>query len=202
MPRDFLQLASGIVTVYSFIIIFRILITWFRGFDTGGVGRFLSAIADPYLNLFRGIRFLHMGTLDFSPVLGIMLLQVLASILRYLALTGVISPLVILAAVALAIWQTVFSILVFFGILAVVRFAGILFMRGPAPGFFFVLDSILEPFTLIVRKCLPGGRNIPYPQTLAITIVFITLVCLLGIFFVEPSLYVLLGWSFAPKAGV
>jgi len=193
--RELLHLSSGIITIYSFIIIFRILLTWFRGFDFGGPWRFICSITDPYLNLFRGIRFLQLGSMDLSPVLGIILLQILASILKYAAITGMLTPLTILTAVALAVWQTIISILIFFGIIAAIRFVSIVFMRGPAGGFFFVLDSILEPFTLAVRKCVPGGRNLTYPRALMIMAILITIICVLGLIFVEPLILSLFGLS-------
>lgn len=34
-------------------------------------GQILASICDPYMNYFRGIRFLRIGNMDFSPVLSI-----------------------------------------------------------------------------------------------------------------------------------
>ena len=61
--------------LYNFVLIVRVLLTWFPnppGFIIGPV----STLADPYLNLFRGIIPPIGGTLDLSPVLAFLSINV------------------------------------------------------------------------------------------------------------------------------
>lgn len=69
---NFLQL-------YSLLLIVRILLSWFQTQNWAmQVMSFLSPITDPYLNLFRSI-IPPLGGIDFSPILAIMLLNIVQS---------------------------------------------------------------------------------------------------------------------------
>ncbi|MEH1834722.1 MAG: YggT family protein [Nostoc sp.] len=64
------------IQIYTLLLIIRVLLTWFpninwynQPFTT------LSQITDPYLNLFRSI-IPPLGGMDFSPMLAIILLQI------------------------------------------------------------------------------------------------------------------------------
>jgi uncharacterized protein YggT (Ycf19 family) len=63
------------INLYNFVLIVRVLLTWFPnppGFIIGPV----STLADPYLNLFRGIIPPIGGTIDLSPVLAFLSINV------------------------------------------------------------------------------------------------------------------------------
>ena len=68
------------VDLYVTVIIIYILMSWLPNKEYGTVGsiyRALGGICEPYLNLFR--RFIPpLGMIDFSPVVAIIVLQVLA----------------------------------------------------------------------------------------------------------------------------
>lgn len=67
--------------IYFLLLIARILLSWFPNinwFDPPF--SIVSQLTDPYLNLFRSV-IPPIGGLDFSPILAIMVLQVLQSIL-------------------------------------------------------------------------------------------------------------------------
>jgi len=69
------------IGIYKFILIIRVLLTWFPNLDmTNPILVNLSAITDPYLNFFRGI-IPPLGGLDLSPILAFILLSVLESLL-------------------------------------------------------------------------------------------------------------------------
>tara|TARA_B100000214_G_scaffold374217_1_gene356370 strand:- start:1133 stop:1435 length:303 start_codon:yes stop_codon:yes gene_type:complete len=77
--------------IYSYLLILRVLLTWFPNIDWSNpiLGN-LSAITDPYLNLFRGI-IPPIGGLDISPILAFVLLNFAQSIvgaIRYASLSG------------------------------------------------------------------------------------------------------------------
>ncbi|BAZ32886.1 hypothetical protein NIES4074_53930 [Cylindrospermum sp. NIES-4074] len=64
------------ITYYSFLLIIRVLLTWFPNINWYNQPfAALSQITDPYLNLFRSI-IPPLGGMDFSPMLAIILLQI------------------------------------------------------------------------------------------------------------------------------
>lgn len=67
------------VTIYSALLIIRILLTWFPQVNWYNQPfAALSQITDPYLNLFRSI-IPPLGGIDFSPMVAILLLQFLGN---------------------------------------------------------------------------------------------------------------------------
>lgn len=71
---------ANFLNIYLLLIIVRILLTWFPTISwMNQVEAFLSPITDPYLNLFRSF-IPPIGGLDLSPVLAILVLQVVAGL--------------------------------------------------------------------------------------------------------------------------
>lgn len=73
------------LNIYLLLIFVRILLTWFPTVESmNQVASFLSPITDPYLNIFRSF-IPPIGGLDLSPMLAIIVLQVVAQMLGSLA---------------------------------------------------------------------------------------------------------------------
>ncbi|MGI6491546.1 MAG: YggT family protein [Peptococcaceae bacterium] len=60
--------------VYSYLIIFRILLSWIRHNPYQPLIRFVYEITDPYLDIFRRI-IPPVGMIDLSPIVAIIALQ-------------------------------------------------------------------------------------------------------------------------------
>ena len=72
-----LQVISTTLSLYYFLLIIRILLTWFPGIDwSNGILSALTSITDPYLNIFRGI-IPPIGGFDISSLLALILFQVI-----------------------------------------------------------------------------------------------------------------------------
>ncbi|MDD3653511.1 MAG: YggT family protein [Desulfotomaculaceae bacterium] len=70
-------------TLYAYLIIFRIFLTWVRHNPLHPIIKFVYEITDPYLNLFR--RFVPpIGMIDLSPIVALIVLQVIQRLVRYL----------------------------------------------------------------------------------------------------------------------
>ena len=69
------------ISIYQFILIIRVLLTWFPNLDMSNpILVNLCAITDPYLNFFRGI-IPPLGGLDLSPILAFVVIRVVQGIL-------------------------------------------------------------------------------------------------------------------------
>ena len=69
---------SNFIQIYLVLIIVRILLSWFQTAEWAyQIMSFLSPITDPYLNIFRSF-IPPLGGLDISPILAILLLQIVA----------------------------------------------------------------------------------------------------------------------------
>jgi YggT family protein len=183
-----LLIASGLVTAYSFILILRVLVSWFSGEQWGAPWRFLYLITEPVLKIFRGLRILRTGTVDFTPLAAIISLQIIASLLGSFAYARFFSLLMVAAARLLAVWRIVFSILVFFAIVAVIRLGGLLWSRRPGGAFFQVLDGLLGPLVLLVSRLFPRRHESDYRVVLGVLSGILVVLSLIGFIFVEPTL--------------
>ena len=68
------------IELYSFVLIVRILLTWFPNVDwSNPILSSISSITDPYLNIFRGL-IPPIGGLDLSAILAIFALQILGNL--------------------------------------------------------------------------------------------------------------------------
>ena len=186
-----LLIASWIVTAYTFLIIFRILVEWFTGVAFGHAWEILRKITDPPLVAFRWIKFLRRGAIDFTPLPAIISLQLISFLLHYFAVVRIISAGSILAAVLLAFWRALFSILIFFLLLTTVRLAGLFFAKNPTSAFFRMIDSIIGPLARSAARILPAQRTITYRTVLLILLLVLVIVAVTGILFVEPHLILL-----------
>ena len=72
---------ANFLNIYLLLIFVRILVTWFHTVNwMNQVASFLSPITDPYLNVFRSF-IPPLGGLDISPILAILVLQIVAGLL-------------------------------------------------------------------------------------------------------------------------
>ncbi len=75
---------SQTLLIYSYILIIRVLLTWFPNLDwSNPILTNISAVTDPYLNLFRGI-IPPLGGLDISPILAFLVINLSTSLLSSL----------------------------------------------------------------------------------------------------------------------
>jgi YggT family protein len=76
---------ASFLNIYLLLIFIRILLTWFPTVEwMNQIASFLSPITDPYLNVFRSF-IPPLGGMDLSPILAIIVLQVVANLLTQAA---------------------------------------------------------------------------------------------------------------------
>ena len=72
-----LDVLRSTLSIYYFLLIIRILLTWFPSIDwSNGILSALTSITDPYLNIFRGI-IPPIGGFDISSLLALLLFNVI-----------------------------------------------------------------------------------------------------------------------------
>jgi YggT family protein len=78
------QTVSQFLQIYMVLIFIRILLSWFPNVDLySSPWSILTQLTDPYLNVFRSF-IPPLGGIDFSPIIAIFLLQIVASIVPQL----------------------------------------------------------------------------------------------------------------------
>ena len=87
---DVADYVSTLITVYVVLIFIRILMSYFRTIPyyrwLDIFLRFVTEVTDPWLNLFRRLP-LRVGPLDLSPIVAILVLQIVGNIV-----IGLIDP--------------------------------------------------------------------------------------------------------------
>ena len=84
MITEIFAVLGQTLQIYSFILIVRVLLTWFPSIDwSNGILAAICSITDPYLNLFRGI-IPPIGGFDISSLLAFLLLNVIQNLITSL----------------------------------------------------------------------------------------------------------------------
>lgn len=189
------KVISALLSAYSLICFFRIILTWISGFSYGRFYSVLAKLCDPYLNLFRGIRWLRIGSFDFSPALALCILGAGASLFSMLGNGGTVSfPMLVAFAVEIA-YTIVSSLITFIIILFAVRLAILLFSRDSyGTGGFMAnqIDSSISPFVYSIARIFSLGRRTSYKTALIIsiiTLIFVQIALRLAVAFITGLLF-------------
>ena len=126
-----LQIVYAIIIVYVLVLSLRIILGWFVPQTLGRAWEILAKITDPYLDIFRRIRFLRGGVFDFSPIAAVLVLVLAADLIGQLVNWGRITVGFFLASAFAAAWSGARFLLILFLIVAVLRVIP-LFFRGTA----------------------------------------------------------------------
>ena len=159
--RKICSFASVIVGFYSTLILVRIIVSWAvmikrrGGWNMGAeygfnpqegpsfldsADSFLGKLCDPYLGMFRGVKSLRRSTLDFTPVLALVLLNLLKSVLSMIAKMDNITVWIVIAIILDGLWSSLISfLLILLLILLIVRF---FLGRSATPGADNLINSI------------------------------------------------------------
>ena len=74
------------ISIYMYMLVIRVLLSWFPNINwLAPPFSILSQLTDPFLKLFRSVIPPLGGTLDISPMLAILLLQLLRGLLSGIA---------------------------------------------------------------------------------------------------------------------
>ena len=169
-----LRIVSAFLSLYSLLCLLRIIITWIPNYSYSKPADILAQICDPYMNLFRGIKWLRFGSFDFSPALALCILGAASQLFSSLANGGYINLQMILAMI-LGIFFSILSSLIFFLIiLFAIRLILIMINRDSYNTSGFManqIDSSISPIVYRIARTFAMGRRITYKAALIISII-------------------------------
>ncbi|GMO11897.1 MAG: YggT family protein [Treponemataceae bacterium] len=152
---------ANILTVYSFLCFIRIMMSWVvPHYSTNPIVQFLYQLCDPYLNVFRGLSFLRMGYMDFSPVLAIALLSGITSICSKIAASGILTVGSLLAMLVSVVGTVIASMLFLLIILTAVRLVADIVAPHSTFALWSTLDRLLYPFLSGIVRTIVRNRII------------------------------------------
>lgn len=183
MLKILINTAAGAVSLYSTLCFFRIILTWFPSLNYSTIGKFLSSICDPYLNLFSRLP-LRIGMFDFTAMIAIGILYVISSILGNISASGYISLSMILANLLSIVWSIASSIATVIMIIFIVRYLVSIFSRtsnqydSPWQRF----DDAIRNMVFKICNFFTGGRSISYKTALLIDSIAMLAILILSSF--------------------
>lgn len=169
-----LRIISAFLSLYSLLCLLRIIITWIPNYSYSKPADILAQICDPYMNLFREIKWLRFGSFDFSPALALCILGAGSQLFSSLANGGYINLQMILAMI-LGIFFSILSSLIFFLIiLFAIRLILIMINRDSYNKSGFManqIDSSISSIVYRIARTFAMGRRITYKAALIISII-------------------------------
>jgi len=175
-----MNLLAGLCGIYSLLILFRILLSWFSGAQSGKAVELLNRVTDPYLNWWKRVPWLRLGYLDMSPIAAMAAISILQTIFSNLARFGTISIGVIIAISLGALWSAVSFLLGFCVIILILRFIAHMFSRNTMSGFWNIIDTISRPILYRINRIIFRKRIINYMTSLVVSGLMLILVWMGG----------------------
>lgn len=165
------SILSGITYGYSIICFIRIILSWFPSVLASPFGKIVSAVTDPYLNLFKHLTFLRIGIIDLSAAIAVTVLMAITYVFTGLAFPDQITLGHILAEIFAAFWQLIATFFIIFIVVLVVRTIIQLFARPfkPESPFWEAFDRKILPFVYAVANFFTARRPVQYKTALLIT---------------------------------
>ena len=164
--QGIMRFLSAVISVYSLVIVLRILLTWFQGARTGRAMEILHKVTEPYLAWFRRFGFLHIGSMDFSPIMALIVLSVAGSVAARLGAALTVTFGLVLAIFIAQIAQSAGFFVGLFLVLALIRAVGSMSRIDTSGQFWTVLDQLLEPVVIGSVNYFARGKFVSYRNSL------------------------------------
>lgn len=175
-----LFLTGTLISIYTLLCFIRIILTWVPSMTYHKFTRFIAGICDPYLSLFKRIRFLQIGMIDFSPVAAIGVLVAVSSLLNNMAHHQRITLGGLLASLLSIVWGVAGSLLGFLIILMIIRLIALLFTKNNPSGIWYQLDTVLNPVIYKIIGLFRNKRFISQKAALIMALLILLLLQIVG----------------------
>lgn len=164
--REIARFLAVLLSIYNMLIIIRIIMQWLnptrvQGGGGSGISDMLAKIVDPYLNVFKPLRFLRSGMLDFTPLAALMVINIFQRIFQSFAYSGQFSVGYALATIVQSIWWSIGSLLL--GLFAILIGIRLFLSYRPSPNsiqYISMLDAWLRRPLDLLHKTIFGGHEV------------------------------------------
>ena len=176
-----LSILSGLVVLYTVLCLISIFMTWIPGAKFTKFGKVISAITDPYLNLFSKRGWFRVGNIDFSPILAIGILSILSSIIGGIATSGRIHFGSILAMILGMILSLISTLLGIFILLILIRWIVLLVNKGQVStnSVWYQVDLMLQKFVYKIGNTF-FRNNLTYQKALLVSWISLGIIWLIA----------------------
>ncbi|HXZ99337.1 MAG TPA: YggT family protein [Candidatus Binatia bacterium] len=175
-------LIGYLLDLLALIVLVRVIISWIPGINLyNPVIRVIRAIGDPILAPFRGLLPSFGGMLDLSPVLALIVLEVLAEVCFSLganAVSGVSVATVVVAAVE----QLLLTLMVIVALLVLLRLLLSLFNASPWHPLTRGIRAMARPFCLPFEGVAVRKSAVDLPAIVALVVYVVVFVAVRLIF--------------------
>ncbi len=172
---------AGLISIYSFMCIIRIFLTWAPGLSYNPVTRFFSRVCDPFLNIFSRTGLLRFGQFDFSPLLAFAVLSFLERLFTILASGSGLTLAAMLTTLITLVWIITRDILIILIAIILIRFI-ITFTKfdSYSNSMLSAFDYNFNPFIYNITNFITGKKPVNYRKSLAIAGIALALLVFLG----------------------
>lgn len=174
-------------SIYIMLIFIRVIFAWLRPNMFNPIVRFVYGLTDPYLRLFAGVRFLRVGTLDFTPLLAFYILYLMQELSYNMLIRGYISLELLISLIVVLLFRFVYFILFIFLIAVGVRFILEIIGFRANNMFMTIVYSLSEPAVRPLRHYLRLPNSSGFDFNVLVSLALIILLR----FFLLPRLLAL-----------
>jgi YggT family protein len=180
LMNGILTFAITVLSIFSLLIVIRIIMSWFGSFVSGRFVEILARITDPYLNWWSRNLPLRIGYVDFSAIIAIVFLSFLQNVLFSILYAGKISIGAILAIIISSIWGILSFIIGFCIVVLVLRLIAYLINSGMYGMFWHLVDSISQPLLYRLNRVIFGNRITNYFMSILLPIFALIVIWIAG----------------------
>jgi YggT family protein len=174
------RLITSLISIYTLLCLIRIVLTWLPELNYSAFGQFLSKACDPYLNIFRKLRFLQIGSIDFSPIVAIGVLSLSSSLISQMLFYGGFSVGYLLASIIQVCWTAISSVLTVYNILLLIRLVVALLKKDYSSNIWQNLDRIIYPVQSKITSLIFKNKIISNALGIGITLITCIILQILG----------------------
>ncbi|MBR1403979.1 MAG: YggT family protein [Treponema sp.] len=164
---------ASVASIYILLCFVRVMLSWFPGAEYSKFGQVLAQMCDPYLNLFRRLRFLRFSSFDFTPAIALCVLMAAQAFFTSLAMGTGFRLSTILAMLVMLVGNIITSILGFLVVILVVRLIVYLIIGDGNVSYsiWTVVDRSLSPLMFRIAGAFFRGQSISFVKALVTSII-------------------------------
>ena len=188
-----LEVLAFIFSLYTMLIVVDIILKWIYTGPKGRGTRMISQLTDPFLNFIRRFRISHIGYIDISPLLAVLILSIINQILGRIRELGSITLGAVSAIIISSIWNVIMTLLFAVLVVAVVRYLFLMFTTNKMNSFANACDAFFIPLSSRIASIFIKNSSSSYQLNLIISILVVAVILTLGSFGITSLTNLLMG---------